>query len=165
MRRVIIDEATKGIRLGYRQENLYDTVEYRYPPDWIGGQILAYMLRPNDATSYPLANATRDAAAGTVTVTLTSTDLHHSGIGAIEYKYVLDNVVAKSKIFPASIASDIISEDGDPPDGYTDWMEALEALGVQTLDNARDAQEAANAARSSATEASSSAESAFKRAP
>lgn len=150
MRTVYIDDNTKGVPIGIRQENIYDVVTYRYPSDWIGGDILAYFLRPGESESYPLVNVERGE--GEVTVTFTANDLHVSGRGALEFKWVQDEIVAKSIVFPALVAGDIISANGDPPAGYDDWKEALEAIGLQAT---HDAQEAAGSAEAAAASAES----------
>ena len=151
MRTVYIDDNTKGVPIGIRQENIYDVVTYRYPSDWIGGDILAYFLRPGESESYPLVNVERGE--GEVTVTFTANDLHVSGRGALEFKWVQDEIVAKSIVFPALVAGDIISANGDPPAGYDDWKEALEAIGLQATHDAQAAAGSAEAAAASAESA------------
>ncbi len=151
MRTVYIDDNTKGVPIGRRQENIYNVVTYRYPSDWIGGDILAYFLRPGESESYPLVNVERGE--GEVTVTFTANDLHVSGRGALEFKWVQDEIVAKSIVFPTLVAGDIISANGDPPAGYDDWKEALEAIGLQATHDAQAAAGSAEAAAASAESA------------
>lgn len=158
MRTLTINEKTNVITLGYRQENEYQQVIYCYPADWEGGTINVFIRRPSETTSYPLANVSRDPDDGTVTFTVTNTDLHFAGWGAIEYQWLLDGVVAKTKVFRALIASDIISAEGEAPSGYDDWIASLTTLANTTTVNANAAANSAtNAANSAAAAAASAA--------
>ena len=54
-------------------------------------------------------------------------------------------------IINLSVPAGVSSPEGDVPDPYESWVERLEDLGTETLQNVQDAQEAADAAEQSAT--------------
>ncbi len=156
MRTINITDCTKGIRIGYRQENDYDVVVYSYPADW-DGEVQVYFRPPRSKQSYPVSGFSQDYDAGTITWTASAADLANAGTGALEYMMLnTDGVVAKSKVFEVIVAADIISAATDAPDEWESWVDTLAQLGAVVTGQARDAALSAAAASSSAWQAASS---------
>ena len=161
MRTVYIDDSTQGVKLGFRQEHDYTEIVYTLPSDW-NGVVEAFIKKPGATASVPLIGVTQTD--GTVSLTLTRTDLIEAGRGALEYMCTMDGIVAKSKVFPVIIAADIISESTDRPDEWESWIDELTQLAAQVRTDALSAAAAATSASGSAADASQSASGAAQSA-
>lgn len=151
MRTVYIDDNTKGIAIGIRQENDYTTLVYTAPEDWADGVVEAFLRKPGESESVPLTGVEKDGLI--ITCSLTRTDLVTSGRADLEYMCTIDDtIVGKSPVFPCVIANDIISTSTDRPDEWQSWVDELVALGAVVRENAAAA--AASAASASSSEAS-----------
>lgn len=161
MRTVYIDDSTQGVKLGFRQEHDYTEIVYTLPSDW-NGVVEAFIKKPGATASVPLTGVTQTD--GTVSLTLTRTDLIEAGRGALEYMCTMNGVVAKSKVFSVIIAADIISESTDRPDEWESWIDELTALAAQVRTDALSAAASATSASGSASSASQSASGAAQSA-
>lgn len=157
MRRVIIDETTKGIVLGFRQENEYTEVAYVLPSDWTG-HVECFLLKPHATSAVPLLGLVEED--GMIVVTLSESDLGTSGRGSLEFMCVMNGIVAKSKVFPALIQMDIISMQTEDQEEWESWVNQVVQAAAEAETYAGYAQASAENALLSATGAAASAQSA-----
>lgn len=154
MRKIYVtSEATQVIDLGRRRENGATQVIFDlYPRD--GYTVTIMVLRPGDKRSYPASNVVIDPVERKVIWTITNTDTHRSGSGAIQYRYEnASGTVVKTRIFRTWVSSAVDADAGDPPDAYSTWLETLVSQGAQTSINAQAAAQAAANAETSAQNA------------
>lgn len=157
MRRIIIDETTKGVALGYRQENEYTEVAFILPSDWTG-HVECFLLKPYATSAVPLTGLVEED--GMVVVTLTEQNLNTSGRGSLEFMCVMNDVVAKSRVIPVVIHSDIISRQTEDPEEWESWVNQVVQAAADAEQYAGYAQASADSALLSATGAAASAQSA-----
>lgn len=121
------------------------------------GVVTLGVQRSGDPSWYPVA-LTVD---GTTAAWLVSkTDTTVEGMGVARFAYNVGGAEKRSAVWQFFVDRGLQSPEGDAPDPYESWIERLEDLGAETLQNAKDAQEAAEDAEQSTTDAAGSAEGA-----
>ena len=114
------------------------------------GAVTLGVRRKGDAAWYPVALS----VAGTAAVWLVSNiDTAVYGIGEARFAYTVGEVEKRSAVFRFFVDRGLGAPEGTPPDPYESWVERLEDLGAETLQNAQDAAESASEAQGYAGDA------------
>ncbi len=121
------------------------------------GVVTLGVQRSGDPTWYPVALTVDGTTAAWLVSKL---DTNVEGMGVARFAYTVGGAEKRSAVWHFFVDRGLQSPEGDVPDPYKSWVERLEDLGAETLQNAQDSQDAADAAEQSATDAAGSAESA-----
>ena len=161
-----INSSQQGVNLslGRRGENAVRQVIFDYSgwkAAYGSGVVTLLVKRSTDTAAYPVS-LTYDGDTAIWTVSATDTD--KVGNGVAEFKYTVDEQIAKSALFGINVQQDLGAPTTDPPDPYETWLDELEDLEAATLQNAQDAhaaQTAAETAQGKAEDAQEAAEAAL----
>lgn len=114
----------KNLRLGRTGENLVTEVIFDIG-DWqrkLGeGTVVLVNIRPEDTEPYPVSVTIDEDK---VIWTVTSTDTAQAGTGKCELQYIVDEAVAKSKIWETTIVASL-DDVGETPDPESGWVADL----------------------------------------
>ena len=150
MRVVYANNQSQIINVGRQGENLATAVYFDLS-ELIAvfgeGTFAIVHKRAGDATPYPVTHTERieDSAVWT----LDATDTAHAGIGRVELRWYVDEVLAKTVVYAIAIQSSL-GVTGDVPDPYEDIIDTIAGY-------AHDAEDAMDAAQGYAGTASQSA--------
>ena len=114
------------------------------------GAVTLGVKRKGDAAWYPVALTVTGAAAVWV---VSNIDTAVYGVGEARFAYTVGEVEKRSAVFRFFVDRGLGAPEGTPPDPYEDWVERLEDLGAETLQNAQDAAESASEAQGYAGDA------------
>lgn len=114
------------------------------------GAVTLGVRRKGDAAWYPVALTVTDAEAVWI---VSNIDTAVYGIGEARFDYTVSEVEKRSAVFRFFVDRGLGAPEGTPPDPYEDWVERLEDLGAETLQNAQDAADSASEAAGSAEDA------------
>lgn len=134
-----------SLQIGYVGENNAKPILF----DWsqwaatYGEGVLTILLQRNgDTAPYPVVT---ESEGTTTTWNPSATDTSAPGVGRLQLRYTVDDVITKSAVITVRIETSLTAET-DPPDPYESWLDTLTALGAETEQNAQDAQAAQTAA-------------------
>jgi hypothetical protein len=133
------------LRIGWQGENdarpiLFDWSQWAAT---YGEGVLTILLQRNgDTAPYPVVT---ESDGTTTTWNPSVTDTSVPGVGRLQIRYTVGDVIAKSAVITVRIEQSLTAET-DPPDPYDSWVETLTALGAETEANAQEAQAAQTAA-------------------
>jgi len=125
------------------------------------GVVTLGVQRSGDPTWYPVALTVDGTTAAWLVSKL---DTNVEGMGVARFAYTVGGAEKRSAVWQFFVDRGLQSPEGDAPDPYESWVERLEDLGAETLQNAQDAQEAADAAETANNAAAKSAETAGNEA-
>lgn len=114
------------------------------------GAVTLGVRRKGDAAWYPVALTVTGAAAVWI---VSNIDTAVYGIGEARFAYTVGEVEKRSAVFRFFVDRGLGAPEDTPPDPYEDWVERLEDLGAETLQNAQDAAESASEAQGYAEDA------------
>ena len=114
------------------------------------GAVTLGVRRKGDAAWYPVALTVTGAAAVWI---VSNIDTAVYGIGEARFAYTVGEVEKRSAVFRFFVDRGLGAPEGTPPDPYEDWVERLEDLGAETLQNAQDAAASASEAETAAEDA------------
>ena len=121
------------------------------------GAVTLGVRRKGDAAWYPVALTVTGAAAVWI---VSNIDTAVYGIGEARFAYTVGEVEKRSAVFRFFVDRGLGAPEGTTPDPYEDWVERLEDLGAETLQNAQDAAESASEAEGYAGDAQAAKEAA-----
>lgn len=121
------------------------------------GIVTLGVQRSGDPTWYPVALETDGSSA---VWTVSDVDTQVTGMGKARFAYTVAGAEKRSAVWAFYVAAGLVSPEGDPPDPYKSWVERMEQVGAETLQNAQDAQEAATEAEEDKEAAETAAEGA-----
>ena len=114
------------------------------------GAVTLGVRRKGDAAWYPVALTVTGGAAVWI---VSNVDTAAYGIGEARFAYTVGEVEKRSAVFRFFVDRGLGAPEGTPPDPYEDWVERLEDLGAETLQNAQDAAGSASEAQGYAGDA------------
>lgn len=114
------------------------------------GAVTLGVRRKGDAAWYPVALTVTGAEAVWI---VSNIDTAVYGIGEARFAYTVGEVEKRSAVFRFFVDRGLGAPEGTPPEPYEDWVERLEDLGAETLQNAQDAAESASKAQGYAGDA------------
>lgn len=147
--RIILAEGLILLPLGKQGENLARGVLFRDPAAWreeFGpGVVQLVNRRPGESGAYPAI--LQEAECGWLWP-LTATDTERAGYGACELRYLVGDVVAKSRTYQTTVLPSM--DPGEPPtppeQSYLDQVMAQGAKAAQAAETAQDAADRAEGA-------------------
>ena len=144
--------------IGKQDEGKAETIDIDYSA-WIerygDGVITATFQGAEDAAPYDIVLTT---ANGIATWTVTKANTVAAGVGKLQLNYIVNDVEAKSLIWTVRVYPSMRAS-GEAPDGYQDWLTALQGLSAETQQNAQNAANSATEAEGYADQAKASADS------
>ena len=144
--------------IGKQDEGKAETIDIDYSA-WIerygDGVITATFQGAEDAAPYDIVLTT---ANGIATWTVTKANTAAAGVGKLQLNYIVNDVEAKSLIWTVRVYPSMRAS-GEAPDGYQDWLTALQGLSAETQQNAQNAANSATEAEGYADQAKASADS------
>ena len=144
--------------IGKQDEGKAETIDIDYSA-WIerygNGVITATFQGAEDAAPYDIVLTT---ANGIATWTVTKANTVAAGVGKLQLNYIVNDVEAKSLIWTVRVYPSMRAS-GEAPDGYQDWLTALQGLSAETQQNAQNAANSATEAEEYAEQAKASADS------
>lgn len=161
IRNVTVNDCTpQTIVIGRR--GTYDTMQIAFDLSYLienygSGTAVLAAKRSQDESAYP-AVVTQDGS--TLTWTISETDTYYVGSGECQLMWYVNGGLAKTIIYPMVVMRDILSTAEEPPDGYENWIEHLNALGAETQQNAQDAAQSATDAEDAKDDAVAAKEAA-----
>lgn len=133
MRIVDATFTTERLEIGRRGENLTTTVVFDIT-GWDEGEVRLMVRRPKEVYPYPVDVAREE---NTVSWVVTNTDTARDGLGGCELQLIIDDAVAKSKVFQTVVIPSLETAGEVPPAG-ADWankaIKAAEDAGRAALD-------------------------------
>ncbi len=139
---IINTQNLAALPLGKQGENRARGIMFRDPFAWRDefgpGGVQLLVRRPMEATAYPVVVEATDCG---WLWTLTDTDTERSGRGECELRYLVGNIIIKSKTYQTTITPSLAP--GEPPtppeQSYLDQVTAQGAKAVQAAENAQEA--------------------------
>ena len=140
----IIEAPNAGVLyLGRQGENLVRRIAFKLPPDWDtsdpAASVQLVARRAEESTAYPVMLSCED---GVYYWDVTSADTGRDGYGLCELRYLLGEVIAKSKTWPTFVAESISEDLTDPPDAAQNYLSQVMAEGAKAAEAADRAESA-----------------------
>lgn len=152
--RQMISNNMSAVSLGKQGENMAREIAFAVPPAWESdyGPGVCQMVaqRPGETEPYPVALA---RAGGTVVWTVTGADTAISGRGRCELRYLVGEVVKKSRTWGTIIAPTLAEQLTEPPESHQGWVDRVLGAGAAAESAASRAEEAAERAETALGEA------------
>lgn len=129
---IIAAQSDGSMYIGRQGENLARRVQFTIPSDWDmadpSASVQLVVQRAGEYTAYPVMLYCEDSR---YYWDVTSTDTARPGYNKCELRYMLGDVLAKSKTWPTFVAESINDDMTEPPDAAQNYLSQVMAEGAK----------------------------------